>query len=114
MGVGEGFQARVFGVVEVLREGVGGGEELVFDHNVDVVGGEAGAHEFFGGRGRWGGGGGGALGIGYGCSSWCRRRSEGAVVVGVWVKDSLSLGGQFGGLGSAVFGCWACSVAQPW
>lgn len=73
VGVGEGFQARVFGVVEVLREGVRGGEEFVFDHDIDVVGRETGAHGFFGWGGGWGGGGGCTLGIGYGCSSWCRR-----------------------------------------
>lgn len=62
--VGEGFQALVFGVVQVLREGVRGGEEFVFDHDVDVVGGEARAHGFFGRRRGWRRGGGCTLGIG--------------------------------------------------
>lgn len=43
-GAGFGFQTDIFGVMQVSGEGVSGGEEFVFDHYVDVVGGEAGAH----------------------------------------------------------------------
>ena len=42
-------ESDVLGVVEVFGECLGDGVEFVFDHDVDVVGGEAGAHEFFGG-----------------------------------------------------------------
>lgn len=40
------FETDVFGVVEVCGKGARDGEELVFDHYVDVVEGEAGPHGF--------------------------------------------------------------------
>jgi len=51
------FETDVFGVMEVCGECARDGEEFVFDHYVDVVGGEAGAHGFFGWRFGWRGGG---------------------------------------------------------
>lgn len=49
------LQADIFSVVEMRCESAGDGEEFIFDHYVDVVGVEAGAHEFFSWRrGGWG------------------------------------------------------------
>lgn len=43
-GFGGIFEAHVFGVVEVGGEELGGGEEFVFDHNIDIIVGEALVH----------------------------------------------------------------------
>lgn len=43
-GAGGVFETHVFGVVEVGGEELGGGEEFVFDHYIDVVVGEAFMH----------------------------------------------------------------------
>ena len=57
-GLGCVLEAYVFSVVKVLGELLSDGVEFIFDHDVDIVLGEAGAHLLFCGRG-WGRGGGG-------------------------------------------------------